>query len=48
MRKRNSSRKSNCNSKLFNEGKNTQDYFNHAGDRCTYIQLFQFKIFHRR
>ena len=36
------------NSKLFNEGKNTQDYFNHAGDRCTYIQLFQFKIFHRR
>ena len=48
MKKCNSSRKSNCNSKLFNEDKNTQDYFNHAGDRCTYIQVFQFKIFHRR
>ena len=47
MKKCNSSRKSNCNSNVFNEDKNTQDYSNHAGDRCIYIQLFQFKIFHR-
>ena len=37
MRKRNSSRKSNCNSNVSNEDKNTQDYSNRAGDRCIYI-----------